>query len=34
MRDFMAESNRGEHVWFYDDVDALRDRLSSRVSRG
>jgi hypothetical protein len=34
LRDFMAESNRGEHVWFYDDVDALRDRLSSRASRG
>ena len=34
LRDFVAESNSGEHVWFYDDAAALRDRLSSPVAPG
>jgi len=28
LRDFVIESNRGEHVWFVADMDALRDRLT------
>ena len=32
LRDFVGESNRGDHVWFLADVAALRERLAS-VSR-
>ena len=28
LNDFVGESNRGRHVWFVDDLDALRARLS------
>ena len=27
LRDFVYESNRGEHVWFVDDMDALERKL-------
>ncbi len=28
LRDFVVESNRGDHVWFVADVGVLTDRLS------
>jgi hypothetical protein len=28
LRDFVRESNRGPHVWFLDDLDALAARLA------
>jgi len=28
LRDFVIESNRGEHVWFVPDMDTLRAKLS------
>lgn len=28
LRDFVWESNRGEHVWFVADLDELRSRLT------
>ena len=28
LNDFVGESNRGRHVWFVPDMDALRARLS------
>ena len=31
VRAFVVESNRGEHVWFHPDVEALNRRLESRV---
>ena len=36
LRDFVGESNRGEHVWFLADIAALRERLASasRQTRG
>ncbi|MEV0148856.1 MULTISPECIES: DUF4180 domain-containing protein [unclassified Nonomuraea] len=27
LRDFVVESNRGRHVWFVPDLEALRERL-------
>lgn len=27
LRDYVRESNRGQHVWFLGDAEALRDRL-------
>jgi hypothetical protein len=29
-RDFVWESNRGNHVWFVRDEDALREKLAAR----
>jgi hypothetical protein len=29
-RDFVRESNRGNHVWFVRDEDALREKLAAR----
>ncbi len=29
LRDFVRESNRGRHVWFVDDLDALAVKLSA-----
>ncbi len=31
LRDFVWESNRGDHVWFVDDEAALAERLALRV---
>jgi hypothetical protein len=28
LRDFVRESNRGRHVWFVDDLQALADKLA------
>ncbi|MCE0539544.1 DUF4180 domain-containing protein [Kineosporia rhizophila] len=30
LRDFVAESNRGQQLWFLDDVAAVRRRLTGR----
>ena len=32
LNDFVVESNRGRHVWFVDDLDALRTRLDLSTS--
>ena len=29
LRDFVRESNRGRHLWFLPDLDALRTRLAT-----
>jgi Domain of unknown function (DUF4180) len=31
LRDFVIESNRGEHVWFVADIDGLRARLKRQA---
>jgi hypothetical protein len=28
LRDFVRESNRGRHIWFVDDLEALKRRLA------
>jgi hypothetical protein len=33
LRDFVWESNRGEHIWFVDDEAALAEKLKARVTR-
>ncbi|HET6672518.1 MAG TPA: DUF4180 domain-containing protein [Agromyces sp.] len=33
LRDFIWESNRGEHIWFVDDEAALAEKLAVRVTR-
>ncbi|MDQ0892878.1 DUF4180 domain-containing protein [Agromyces ramosus] len=33
LRDFVWESNMGEHVWFVDDEAALTEKLASRAAR-
>ena len=30
MRDFVRESNRGDHIWFLADEEALAERLTDR----
>lgn len=32
LNDFVGESNRGRHVWFAPDMDALRVRLDTSMS--
>jgi hypothetical protein len=32
LRDFICETNRGDHVWFLDNVEELEKRLGSRTS--
>lgn len=34
LRDFVWESNRGEHVWFLGDEAELAERLTTREARG
>ena len=29
LRDFVYESNRGRHVWFLDDLDAVKGKLAA-----
>lgn len=31
LRDFVRESNRGTHLWFLPDIDALETRLTSKA---
>src|SRR5688572_726092 len=33
LRDYVWESNIGEHVWFVDDEAALSEKLASRAAR-
>lgn len=33
LRDFVWESNHGDHVWFVDDEAALAEKLAMRASR-
>jgi len=33
LRDFVWESNRGDHVWFVEDEAALQEKLSARAAR-
>ena len=34
LRDFVIESNRGDHLWFVQDIAELRDRLAARGATG
>lgn len=33
LRDYVRESNAGDHVWFLDDEAALADKLARRAAR-